>query len=87
LISTGIARLRDACDYHSSVEQAADTAQRAGVATLVLTHCVPAFAPGDEEAWRELATSRFDGDVILAVDLDRVAVGEAALPIGQEWQA
>ena len=87
LISTGIARLRDACDYHSSVEQAADTAQRANVATLVLTHCVPAFAPGDEEAWRELATSRFDGDVILAVDLDRVAVGEAVLPIGQELQA
>jgi ribonuclease Z len=87
LMGTGIARLRDACDYHSSVEQAAHTAQRAGVTTLVLTHCVPAFAPGDEEAWRELATSRFDGEVILAVDLDRVAVGEATLPIGQQLQA
>jgi ribonuclease Z len=52
-----------------------------------LTHCVPALAPGDEDAWRELATSRFGGEVILAVDLDRIAVGEATSPIGQQLQA
>ena len=35
-------RIRDICDYHSSVEQAAETAARAGVGILVLTHYVPA---------------------------------------------
>lgn len=33
-------RLRDILDYHSSVEQAANTAARAGVGTLILTHYV-----------------------------------------------
>jgi ribonuclease Z len=34
-------RIQDILDYHSSVEQAADTAARAGVTALVLTHYVP----------------------------------------------
>ena len=60
LAGVGLQRLVDVCDYHSSVEEAADTAKRAGVATLILTHYVPAIAPGEEPAWRELAASRFD---------------------------
>ena len=40
------ARLQDILDYHSTVEQAAQTATRAGVKTLVLTHYVPPIAPG-----------------------------------------
>lgn len=40
-------RFVDVCDYHSSVVQAAQTAQRAGVERLVLTHMVPAPAPDD----------------------------------------
>jgi ribonuclease Z len=39
-------RIRDICDYHSSVEEAAATAARAGVGTLVLTHYVPPIGPG-----------------------------------------
>ncbi len=39
-------RIRDICDYHSSVEQAAATATRAGVGILVLTHYVPGMEPG-----------------------------------------
>src|SRR5690606_23098363 len=35
-------RLQDIVDYHSSVTDAARTAKRAGVRTLVLTHMVPA---------------------------------------------
>ena len=75
LAGLGLRRLADVCDYHSSVEEAADTAKRAGVATLILTHYVPAIAPGEEPAWRELAASRFDGRIELGDDLHRVAIG------------
>ena len=39
-------RFRDTVDYHSTLEQAAQTAARAGVKTLVLTHQIPTPAPG-----------------------------------------
>jgi ribonuclease Z len=67
-------RLKDVCDYHSSVEQAAQTAARAKVSTLVLTHYVPAIAPGDEDAWRALAAAHFDGTIELGDDLLTVQV-------------
>jgi ribonuclease Z len=67
-------RMRDICDYHSSVEQAADTAARAGVGTLILTHCVPPVMPGQEDDWRAKAASVFDGRIELAPDLHRVEV-------------
>lgn len=63
------ARLQDILDYHSTVEQAAQTAARAGVRSLVLTHYVPPMTPGDEDAWRALAAAHFDGDVVLGDDL------------------
>jgi ribonuclease Z len=63
------ARLQDILDYHSTVEQAAQTAARAGVTTLVLTHYVPPLAPGDEEAWRSLAAAHFSGAIVLGDDL------------------
>ena len=71
-------RLRDICDYHSSVEQAAATAARAGVGTLVMTHYVPALVPGQEEQWRALAAGEFGGRIELGDDLHRVEVN--ALP-------
>lgn len=67
-------RIRDICDYHSSVQEAAATARRAGVGTLVLTHYVPAIAPGQEEQWRALAAAEFDGPIELGDDLHRVEV-------------
>jgi len=67
-------RVRDICDYHSSVEEAAGTAARAGVGTLILTHCVPAVAPGQEGDWRAKAASVFDGRVEIGPDLHRVDV-------------
>lgn len=67
-------RLRDILDYHSSVEQAAATAARAGVGTLVLTHYVPPLAPGQEDQWRALAATEFSGRVELGDDLLRVSV-------------
>jgi ribonuclease Z len=70
-------RIRDICDYHSSVEEAAATAARAGVGTLVLTHYVPPIAPGQEDDWRARAASAFDGSIELGDDLHRVEVGPA----------
>ena len=70
-----VQRLRDILDYHSSVQQAAATAARAGVDTLVLTHYVPPLAAGQEEQWRALATGEFSGRVELGDDLLRVSVG------------
>ena len=67
-------RIRDICDYHSSVEQAAATAQRAGVTTLVLTHYVPGIAAGQEDQWRALAAGEFDGRIELGDDLHRVDI-------------
>lgn len=70
-----VQRIRDILDYHSSVEQAAATAARAGVDTLVLTHYVPALVPGQEDQWRALAEAEFTGRVELGDDLLRVSVG------------
>lgn len=69
------ARLHDILDYHSSVEQAAQTAQRTGVGTLVLTHYVPGIFPGTEDEWTKRATDNFDGTVVLANDMTEVKVG------------
>ena len=70
----GLPRLSDVLDYHSSVPDAAQTASRNGVGTLVLTHLVPAPAPGTEQEWLDQAESHFDGKVILATDLLAVDV-------------
>jgi ribonuclease Z len=67
-------RIRDICDYHSSVQEAAATAARAGVGILILTHYVPAIAPGQEDEWRALAAAEFDQQIELGDDLHRVEV-------------
>ncbi len=67
-------RVKDVCDYHSSVQEAAATAARAGVGTLIMTHYVPAIAPGQEEQWRALAATEFGGRIELGDDLHRVEV-------------
>jgi ribonuclease Z len=67
-------RIKDICDYHSSVEEAAATAARAGVGILILTHYVPGIAPGQEDDWRALAASAFDRQIELGDDLHRVEV-------------
>jgi ribonuclease Z len=63
------ARLQDILDYHSTVEQAAETASRAQVGVLVLTHYVPALQPGAEEEWRARAAAHFAGTIVLGDDL------------------
>jgi len=68
-------RMLDTLDYHSSPEEAAATAQRAGISTLVLTHYVPAIAPGGEQEWVDLAATEFDGQIEVGGDLHSVTVG------------
>lgn len=72
--AVGLPRLSDVLDYHSSVPDAAATAARAGVGTLVLTHLVPAPAPGTEQEWIDQAAAHFGGVVVLAEDLTTVEV-------------
>jgi ribonuclease Z len=74
----GLPRLIDVLDYHSSVEDAAQTAARSGVGTLVLTHPVPAPQPGTEPEWIAQAEQHFKGRVILAEDLLTLDVGPTA---------
>ena len=65
----GLPRLTDVLDYHSSVPDAAQTAERNGVRTLTLTHLVPPPAPGTEQEWLDQAAPHFKGKVVLAADL------------------
>jgi ribonuclease BN (tRNA processing enzyme) len=60
-----LSRLRRA---HSSVEQAAQVAREAGVATLVLSPLAPASGIPDE-AWSAAAAREFDGEIIVGRDL------------------
>lgn len=73
--SVPVQRFLDILDYHSDVEQAAATAKRGGVTTLVLNHMVPAPLPGTEQEWIDEAAAHFDGTIILAEDLTKVTCG------------
>jgi ribonuclease Z len=68
-----VQRFRDTIDYHSTVEEAARTAARAGVGTLVLTHQVPSPAPGSADEWSDIASRHFDGRIVFGEDLVRVS--------------
>jgi ribonuclease Z len=70
-----VPRLQDVCDYHSTVQDAARTAAKAGVGTLVLTHMVPAPAPEQVGEWVQLAAEEFDGTVLAPDDLGALDVG------------
>ena len=65
----GIPRITDVLDYHSAVADAAATAARGDVRTLVLTHLVPAPAPGTEQEWLDQAATDYSGEVLVASDL------------------
>lgn len=71
-------RIKDTLDYHSSPEEAAATATRGGVETLILTHYVPPFPSGGGDDWRALAAQHFGGVIELGDDLHRVEVTGAA---------
>ncbi len=71
-------RIKDTLDYHSSPEEAAQTATRGGVGTLVLTHYVPPIPTGGAgDDWRALAAEHFTGRVELGDDLHRVEINRS----------
>jgi ribonuclease Z len=71
MVPTG-ARFRDILDYHSTIEQAGQTAARNNVKTLVLTHYVPPLQPGQEDDWRSRAAAHFTGPIVIGPDLTSV---------------
>jgi ribonuclease Z len=76
-----IQRMQDTLDYHSSPEEAAQTAARGGVGTLVLTHYVPPIPTGGTgDDWKALAAEHFDGVVELGDDLHRIEVHPTTRP-------
>jgi len=74
----GVPRLLDVLDYHSAVPDAARTARRGGVGTLVLTHMVPPVRPGGEAEWIAQAAEEFAGRVVLSDDLTTVEADPTA---------
>ena len=68
-------RMQDTLDYHSSPEQAAQTAAKADIDTLIYTHYVPPMPMGGtEDEWRALGAAHFDGAIELGDDLHTVTV-------------
>ncbi len=65
-------RFVDTIGYHSTVEQAAQTAARTGVGTLVLTHQIPTPAAGSAEEWTALARGHFGGNIVFGEDLTAI---------------
>lgn len=65
-------RFTDILDYHSTVEQAAQTATRAGAKKLVMTHYVPAMQPSSEHEWKAIAAAHFGGEIIAGPDLTAI---------------
>ena len=71
-------RIKDTLDYHSSPEEAAQTASRGGVGTLVLTHYVPPIPTGGSgDDWKALTIDHFTGVVELGDDLHRIEIVQA----------
>ena len=74
-------RAKDILNYHSSVEEAAETAQRAGMETLILTHYVPGIPPAENEfhelvvqQWRDRAAENFSGKIEIGDDLLKISL-------------
>ena len=65
----------DIVDYHSSPEQAAETAQAAKVGYLLLNHIAPPLPlPGLEKAFLGDAEKRYDGPIRVGADGDFVSL-------------
>ena len=66
-------RFVDTIDYHSTVVQAAQTAARGGVRTLVLTHQIPTPGAGAADEWIAIAREHFDGEIVFGEDLTSIS--------------
>jgi ribonuclease Z len=74
--NAGLAKIMaDIEDYHTAPELAAETAAKAGVKALALTHIVPPLRlPGLEAAFLGDAPDRFDGKLWIASDREIVSL-------------
>jgi ribonuclease Z len=61
-------------DYHMSAKEAGETAEKAKVKTLVLTHLIPANAP--EKAFLDEAGKAFSGKIIVGRDLMHIKAAD-----------
>ncbi len=61
---------------HSSPEQVGTIATKAAVRQLALSHLVPGDFEVPDDEWVARVRSAFDGDVVVGVDLDELALGE-----------
>ena len=66
-------RFKDTVDYHSTVVQAAQTAARCGVGTLVFTHQVPTPGAGSADEWIGIAREHFTGEIVFGEDLTTIS--------------
>lgn len=65
----------DILDYHASPQDAADSAQQAGVEALAITHILPPLVvPGLDQAFLADAPSLFDGPIWLMRDGDIISL-------------
>lgn len=64
---------------HTSAEDAGRVAARAGVGTLVLWHLIPTRGVTDEEFGAQ-AARYFDGEIVVASDLDRISLNPSPQP-------
>ena len=64
----------DILDYHSDLEQAAQTAARVNVKRLVLTHMVPAPTEDQYPDGISQAQHYFDGEIVIGDDLTTVSL-------------
>ncbi|MFK8026284.1 MAG: ribonuclease Z [Ilumatobacter sp.] len=68
-------RMHDTGNYHSSPEEAAQTAATADLDTLILTHYVPPMPmSGTHDDWRALSAAHFGGTIEVGDDLHRVVI-------------
>jgi ribonuclease Z len=67
---------------HLTARQAGRIAADAGVRRLVLTHISERYTAEDEPRFVEEAATAYDGDIVLAADLDRVPVPVRHRPTG-----
>jgi ribonuclease Z len=75
LANVPLQRMQDTLDYHSSPEEAAQTAAKAGLDTLIYTHYVPPMPQsGTADDWRALGVAHFAGTIEIGDDLHTVAV-------------
>ncbi len=66
--------MHDILDYHSDVQQAAQTAERVNAKRLVLTHMVPAPNQEQYSDWIDEAQKHFHGEIVIGEDLTTVSL-------------